>query len=242
MTEYFEQQGGTLQRARPRRNPEFGDTGIEGPYYGGPPITSAKWPFEPQPWQPPAFRFALRIAALLPGDLTDSTHIGPLLVPFREGWAVQSVQPPAPARSGRQASAALAKGDEGIQEIFVAPWAIAPRAKTFPTFQNDPKAAIPTWNAGPQIGAVNTLPNINSPTVLKAGPGTLLALTVITAGSGAGGFYDCATNNPVAPPAAGSNQIWGIPNTVGIYVLDWPCQQGILVVPGSGQVLAAKWV
>lgn len=191
--------------------------------------------WEVQAVQPPAIRFWQKIAALLPGDAADINDQRPMIFPFAGGWEIQSFQPPVPARRPSSMSAALARGDDGNAAILVPPWVFATAATTFPDSQAVAAAAIPSWNAGPQIGAVKSMPNIITPTVLKAGPGTLFAVTVVVAGTAAGGAFDVNQNVAV-------NEFFVIPNTPGIYILEWPCQQGILLVPGAGQTLAAKWV
>ena len=109
---------------------------------------------------------------------------------------------------------------------------------SFPNNQANPASATPSYNAGPQIGAIYSLPNITEPTLLKASPGTLFAITLVAGGSVAGGFYDC---NIIAA-ASQATQVSPIPTTGGpVFLFEWPCQYGIVIVPGAGQVLAAKW-
>lgn len=84
---------------------------------------------------------------------------------------------------------------------------------------------------------------ISAAGVIKASPGVLYRVTVITAGSGGSlTLNDCATT----AAATASNEIITVPNatlTVG-YVLwiDWPCLSGIVVsaVPTSS-TLAARY-
>jgi hypothetical protein len=240
---YFEQRGEEPRLPRTGRRGGAavfaGDQGNEGIYFGGPPDATTKWPYSPQEWQPPALRSAQRMGGVLPGDASGLDSIATkLFVPQAEGWGVQPVQPPARFMGTRAMMAgAFARGDDGIIATFSPPWTVAARATTFPNEQNDPKAAIPVYQAGPQIGAFKTLPNITSPQVLKNSPGSVIGISVITAGSTAGGLYD----TPAPNGAVAANQIWVIPMTVGYYELEWPCQQGIVIVPGTGQVLAAKW-
>lgn len=80
-----------------------------------------------------------------------------------------------------------------------------------------------------------TFLNITASTVLKASPGRAVRVSVIVAGSAAGSLNDCATTGA----AAASNEVAVIPNTVGVYEIDWPCGTGIVIVPGTGQTLAA---
>ncbi|WP_316854245.1 hypothetical protein [Ralstonia holmesii] len=43
------------------------------------------------------------------------------------------------------------------------------------------------------------------------------------------------TGNTVA------NQVFVIPNTVGSYLVDHPCVNGVVVVPGTGQTVAVTY-
>jgi hypothetical protein len=229
-----------LLRFRLYKSPTSGDVGNEGVYYGGPLIgaTGPFWQWQAQEWQPPRFRYAQRMAALLAPNADLNNTLSAIRTPFVEGWQNQAVQPPARFWANRaMMSAALARGDDGITAIFVPPWTVAPRAISFPDVQSDPRAATPTYLAGPQVGAFKTLPNITSPQVLKSAPGSVIGISVITAGSTAGGVYD----TPTLGGASAATQIWPIPMTAGYYELQWPCQQGIVIVPGTGQVVAAKW-
>lgn len=81
--------------------------------------------------------------------------------------------------------------------------------------------------------------DITAAVLLKAGaPGRLMRVSVIVAGSAAGTVNDVATTG-----AAGTaNQFGTIPATVGTYIFNWPCFVGMVVVPGSGQTLAASYV
>jgi len=78
--------------------------------------------------------------------------------------------------------------------------------------------------------------NITAATVVKATPGRLVKINVLTAGA-AGTASDCATTGAVAA----ANLICNIPATVGIYSLDWPCLVGIVITPGASQVLSVSY-
>jgi hypothetical protein len=90
--------------------------------------------------------------------------------------------------------------------------------------------------------AQQTQLNITSGTVVKGGsgvisPGRLAKISVIVAGSAAGAAYDTNTTGSVAT----ANEIAIIPNTVGIYQLDWPFFTGLVIVPGTGQTVAVSY-
>jgi|SRR6185437_4014917 len=89
----------------------------------------------------------------------------------------------------------------------------------------------------PRYGGNASKLNITAATVVKATPGTLFRVSVNTAGSAAGSAYDASTTSG----NIAANLIADIPNTVGIYELEWPCAAGILIVPGTGQVLSVSF-
>lgn len=79
--------------------------------------------------------------------------------------------------------------------------------------------------------------NVAASTVIKAGPGRLVRVSVIVAGA-VGTVNDCLT---VAAAAVG-NQIGVVPAAIGVYYFDWPCLTGIVYVPGAAQVIAVSYV
>lgn len=92
-----------------------------------------------------------------------------------------------------------------------------------------PNAPTPWGNA--------TALDISAAAVVKAAPGVALVAQVLTAGSAAGAIYDAtATSGNGA-----ANQVAALPNTVGAIVVNMPCAAGIVVVPGSGQVVALSY-
>jgi len=185
--------------------------------------------------QPPRPRVIERRASIMPRD---EWFQAKLAIPFAEGWKIELFQPPVLSRRASQVAAATLRGDDGSEFILIPPWLMASPRSTFPNYQANVAAAIPSYNAGPQVGAIFSMPNIVTPTLLKASPGTLFAIVVVAAGSQAGAFYDC---NSIAA-ASSLTQVSPIPTTGGpLFLFEWPCQYGIVVIPGAGQVLAAKW-
>ncbi len=89
----------------------------------------------------------------------------------------------------------------------------------------------------PRQGGSQSHLDITVATVVKATPGTLWTVTVTTAGSTVGTASDVATTGGVAA----SNLIAEIPNTVGVYSLTWPCLAGIVITPGTGQVVSVAF-
>lgn len=85
-------------------------------------------------------------------------------------------------------------------------------------------------------GIRNSL-GVTSGTVLKSQAGQVAKVSVIVAGSAVGGVYDRASTSGVAA----GNQLYVIPNTVGVYDVNMPAANGITVVPGTGQTVAISW-
>jgi hypothetical protein len=80
--------------------------------------------------------------------------------------------------------------------------------------------------------------NIAASAVLESGGGGVVRVIVNTAGSTAGAIYD---NNSLATGNTAANLIFSIPNTVGVYYLNFPTFNGIVVNPGSSQVLSVSY-
>ena len=82
-----------------------------------------------------------------------------------------------------------------------------------------------------------TTANVIAPTVIKAVGGRVAKVSVVVAGSTAGAVHNVAT----VAAAAAANQIAVVPDTVGVYDINMPCGAGIVVVPGTDQVLAVSF-
>ncbi len=85
--------------------------------------------------------------------------------------------------------------------------------------------------------AQSAVANITTATIVKATSGRLMKVSVIVAGSATGTVNDVATTGA----AAAVNQIGTVPQSVGTTTFDWPCADGLVVVPGSGQTLAVSY-
>jgi len=84
----------------------------------------------------------------------------------------------------------------------------------------------------------NAALNITTQTVIKATAGRLVGIVVNTAGSTAGTANDSATTGGVAA----SNLIANIPNTVNTVIyIDFPFINGLVITPGTGQVLSISF-
>ncbi|MHB8914739.1 MAG: hypothetical protein ACYC4K_02880 [Thiobacillus sp.] len=89
----------------------------------------------------------------------------------------------------------------------------------------------------PRQGGNNNVLNITAATVVKASPGTIWNVNVTTAGTTVGGVYDYAA----ASGQGAANLAAAIPNAVGAVDLIFPCKTGILIVPGTGQVVSVSF-
>lgn len=86
-------------------------------------------------------------------------------------------------------------------------------------------------------GGLSSHLDITAATVVKATPGRIAKVVVLVAGSAAGSVNDIATTGGVTT----ANEVFAIPNTAGVYDLDFPMAVGIVVVPGTGQTLAVSY-
>lgn len=77
---------------------------------------------------------------------------------------------------------------------------------------------------------------LSANTVVKAAPGRLTRVSVTTAGA-AGAAYDSATVGGIGA----SNLIGVIPAAVGVYLFDWPVNNGIVYAPGAAQVASISY-
>lgn len=76
---------------------------------------------------------------------------------------------------------------------------------------------------------------ITAATLVQSGQGRVARVSVIVAGSAAGAIYDASAST------ATTNQVWVIPNTVGVTDVNLPVNNGIVVVPGTGQTIAISY-
>lgn len=104
---------------------------------------------------------------------------------------------------------------------------------------------MPNNPLGPRPGGTNSDLNVSgAPVVVKASPGTLYRISINTASAvSVSACYDATTvavNNSHGLTAA--NHIADIPaNATGIVELDWPCENGIAIKPGSGANLSISF-
>lgn len=101
--------------------------------------------------------------------------------------------------------------------------------------------AVADANLIPQ--GAKSVKNISVATVLKATPGTVLGIAVLTAGSaGTTQINDCATTGAVSSPGNQVYSLLGTTSAGNLLINPIPCTTGIVVTPATGQVLSVWFV
>jgi hypothetical protein len=77
--------------------------------------------------------------------------------------------------------------------------------------------------------------NISAVRQVSSGQGRLVRVSVIDAGSAAGFAYDASSVNDLSAP------IMSIPKAVGIIDVNIPTNNGIVIKPGTGQVITVSY-
>ena len=77
--------------------------------------------------------------------------------------------------------------------------------------------------------------SISAATLVQLGAGRIATVSVTTAGSAVGHIYDGNTASSTATP------IYVIPNTVGVVFVNMPVGIGLVVAPGTGQVVTISY-
>lgn len=98
-------------------------------------------------------------------------------------------------------------------------------------------SAAGTLNASQTPLSASTLLNQSAEVVVKATPGQVYTVNVVTAGSTNGSLHDCATTGAVAA----GNLVFTIPEAVGNYPVNFPFKTGIVYVPGTSMVAAIAY-
>ncbi len=82
------------------------------------------------------------------------------------------------------------------------------------------------------VNGIQSQSNITSTVLVKNGAGRLATVSIISGGSANGAIYDSNSTSAVTDP------IFTIPNTPGVIFVNLPVSLGILVVPGTNQVVS----
>jgi len=84
-----------------------------------------------------------------------------------------------------------------------------------------------------------TFLNITTKTLVKAVAGRIAKINVVVAGgTNTGSVWDSATTGGTAA----ANLVAIIPDTAGSYVIDFPCANGIVVDPGTGNTVSISYL
>jgi hypothetical protein len=86
-----------------------------------------------------------------------------------------------------------------------------------------------------QVSGTKSFKEISAATVVQVGQGRLVRVIVTTAGSAAGSIYDASVSS------ATSSKIFVISNTLGVTEVSVPVDNGIVVAPGTGQVVTVSY-
>ena len=76
---------------------------------------------------------------------------------------------------------------------------------------------------------------ISTATVVKGAPGRVVTISITTAGSANGAIYDAVSTTDTTKP------IYTIPNTIGVVHVNLPANYGIVVAPGTSQVITVGY-
>jgi len=86
-----------------------------------------------------------------------------------------------------------------------------------------------------QVSGSRVSRQISAATVVLVGQGRLARIIVTTAGSAAGSIYDASVSTATTP------KIFVIANTLGVTEINIPVENGIVVAPGTGQVVTVSY-
>lgn len=82
-----------------------------------------------------------------------------------------------------------------------------------------------------------TSEGISTATLLKKGAGRVVRISVTTAGTTVGSIYDAAS----AALVGTANLVAVIPIAAGVVDISMPVQNGIVIVPGTSQVVSVSY-
>jgi hypothetical protein len=103
------------------------------------------------------------------------------------------------------------------------------------TLQNGVKSLNTAIQTALGIYGAQSAATITAATLVSTTANRLATISITTAGSANGAIYDSnALTNTTLP-------IFTIPQTIGVIFINLPVTNGILVVPGTGQVVTVSW-
>lgn len=86
-----------------------------------------------------------------------------------------------------------------------------------------------------QINGKQSANALTAATLVKTGSGRIASVSVVVAGSAAGRIYDASS------ASATSGSVYSIPATAGVYVVNFPFVNGLVVAPGTGQTISVSY-
>jgi hypothetical protein len=86
-----------------------------------------------------------------------------------------------------------------------------------------------------QVQGTQQINGITTPTLVQSGQGRLCRVIVTVAGSGDGAIYDAASSSLT------TGKVFLVPKDHGIYEVNLPINNGIVVAPGSGQTISVSY-
>jgi hypothetical protein len=88
-----------------------------------------------------------------------------------------------------------------------------------------------------RTAGTNSSAALTASTLVVSGPGRLVSVSVVVAGSAVGGAYNSATT----AGAAAANELYAIPNVIGVYTVGMEFVNGLVITPGSSQTVAVTY-
>lgn len=85
------------------------------------------------------------------------------------------------------------------------------------------------------INGTKRAAKISTATVVSTTQGRVATLSITTGGSASGTIYDASTTTDTTAP------LYTIPTTIGIVYINLPVNNGIVVAPGTGQVVTVSY-
>lgn len=86
-----------------------------------------------------------------------------------------------------------------------------------------------------QVQGAKNAAGITAAVLVKSGQGRIARVSVIVAGSADGMIYDASVATATAAP------IFVIPQTLGVFEVNFPLSFGLVVAPGTGQTVSVSY-
>jgi hypothetical protein len=102
----------------------------------------------------------------------------------------------------------------------------------FGALKNQVLAVNTQTSAGNTLAGTNNTREISAGSLVKSGTTWVATVSVIVGGS-SGYIYDTNSSSKLT-----GNRVYVLPTVVGVYQVQIPCNNGLYVAPGSGQVVA----